>query len=86
MLIFPSGSMNGVQNCSNITIIDDTALEAVESFRVVLMTSDSSVQILNGQLVVEIMDNDGLWCFFYSIRVYGYLLFIFQKWRFCFLQ
>ena len=58
MRTFPTNSGNGDQVCINTNVIEDSIFEQMESFFVVLTTSDSNVNILNGRLEVIIEDND----------------------------
>ena len=57
---FPSGSIDGDVKCTNITIMEDNALEASETFIVTLKSSDSSVIIVTNISTVTIIDNDGM--------------------------
>lgn len=50
--------MNGAQKCFNVTIIDDTVVEPNQSISIILTTYDDHVNVQNGLLVVEIIDND----------------------------
>jgi len=63
-LTFPTNSSNGDQMCISIMIIDDTILEPSQSLSVVLNTSDSDVNIVNGLYVINILNND---CKFFSL-------------------
>ena len=58
LLIFPTNSSNGDRKCINIMIIDDTALERSKSLFLVLTTSDSNIDILNGRYLIKILDDD----------------------------
>jgi len=57
--IFTSGSMNNDTRCLNITIIDDNALEGVQSFTMMLTASDPDVVLGNDVMAMTIIDNDG---------------------------
>ena len=58
-LTFPANSLNGTKIFTNITIIDDSILEPLQSFAIVLTTTDSDVVILNGRQLINIVANDG---------------------------
>ena len=49
----------GAIQCIEVTIIDDMALEANETFEIQLATSDSSVMLGNNETNILITDNDG---------------------------
>jgi len=55
---FTSGSMDDSTRCTNISIVDDGALEDDEIFTVALITSDPDVMLRNMTLIT-IIDNDG---------------------------
>ena len=58
-LTMPAGSTSGVVKCMNISIIDDGALEVIETFTVTLTTTDPDVMLGKNKTVVTIMDDDG---------------------------
>ena len=68
-VVFPNTSMNVSVSSTNITIIDDSAVEGVENFVVVLQVPNEQTQSgvgsssgeLNGQeyATITIVDNDG---------------------------
>ena len=44
-LIFTAGTSNGTLQCINVTIIDDSSVESIETFTVTLTTSNSLVEL-----------------------------------------
>ena len=56
---FVTGSHNGSTGCSNITIIDDYALNKNRTFTVTLFTIDRRIMLANIVTVVTIVDDDG---------------------------
>ena len=58
-MIFATGSSDGDEECVNITILEDDALETSETFTVTLTTSDPDVMIDTNVTTVVILDNDG---------------------------
>ena len=51
-------SSDGNTECLNVTIMDDNALEADQTFSVTLTTSEEDVGVVNGMTTVTITDND----------------------------
>ena len=58
-VIFATRSSDGDEECVNITILEDDALETSETFTVTLTTSDLDVMIDTNVTTVIILDNDG---------------------------
>ncbi len=58
VLTFSSGASDGDRECMNVTIMDDDALEADETFSVTLTTSDDDVNVVNSMTTVTITDID----------------------------
>ena len=58
-LSFPAGNNNGTTLCESVSITDDFAIEEIEDFFVSVM-SESNVSILNSDVLVHIIDNDGM--------------------------
>ena len=60
--MFSTGSADGATECVNIHIIDDNALEANQTFSVILSTMDpdDEVMIAVNITVIIIIDNDGM--------------------------
>ena len=56
ILTFPSGSMNGAQQCVCVTILDDDLPEAPEQFILSLTSNSPSVTIINDTATVFIND------------------------------
>ena len=56
---FSTGTTDGEIQCIEVTITDDMALEANETFEIQLATSDSSVMLGNNETIILITDNDG---------------------------
>ncbi len=60
VLVFPTSASEGMQNCANIAIIDDTALESDHSFTInITSTSPDISQGSPSEADVVITDNDG---------------------------
>ena len=59
--MFVTGSADGATECVNISIIDDNALEATQTFSVILSTMDpaDAVMIAVNITYITIIDNDG---------------------------
>ena len=55
-----SGSANGHMECVIITILEDFAIEEIESFLLVMTTLDPDVILTANSTLITIMDNDGL--------------------------
>ena len=70
ILTFPINSGNGSKMCSSISIIDDSILEPVQSFSVLISTTDSNVIIRKERLVLSLMDNDGKSYLVYKFSYY----------------
>ena len=70
--IFPAGSISGIQQCINITIIDNTTVEEDETFTVTLSTSNPRVELDNNVTTVTILDNDLESVYCYSNYYYGW--------------
>ncbi len=60
ILTFSPGSSDGDTECMIVTIIDDDALEADQTFFVTLTTSDDDVRVSVDTMTVTITDNDEL--------------------------
>ncbi len=58
VLTFSSGASNGDTECLNVTIMDDDALEADQTFSVTLTEQDDDVNVGNIMMTVTITDND----------------------------
>ncbi len=58
VLTFSSGASDSDTECMNVTIMDDDALEADETFSVTLTTSDDDVNVVNSMTTVTITDID----------------------------
>ncbi len=58
VLTFSSGASDSDTECMNVTIIEDEALEANQTFSVTLTTSDDDVDVVNNMMTVTITDND----------------------------
>ena len=58
---FISASTNNAVRCISVSIVDDNALEADQTFTVTLSTPDMSVVLGTTATVVTIRDNDGLY-------------------------
>ncbi len=59
VLTFSSGASDGDTECLTVTIKDDNALEADQSFNVTLTEQDDDVDVVNIMITVNIKDNDG---------------------------
>ena len=59
VLTFYSGANEGYTECMGVTIMDDDALEAEETFSVTLTEQDDDVDVENNMTKVTITDNDG---------------------------
>ncbi len=59
VLTFSSGASDNDTECMNVTIMDDDALEAEETFSVTLTEQDDDVDVENNMTKVTITDNDG---------------------------
>ena len=57
---FSTGTTDGAIQCIEVTIADDMALEANETFEIQLSTSDLSVILGNNETNILITDNDGV--------------------------
>ncbi len=58
VLTFSSGASDGNTECMNVTIMDDDALEADQTFSVTLTEQDDNVDVVNTMTTVTITDND----------------------------
>ncbi len=58
VLTFSSGASDSDTECMNVTIMDDDALEADQTFSVTLTTSDDDVNVVNSMTTVTITDID----------------------------
>ncbi len=58
VLTFSSGANDGNMECMNVTIMDDDALEANQTFSVTLTEQDNAVEVVNTMMTVTITDND----------------------------
>ncbi len=58
VLTFSSGASSDDTECMNVTIMDDDALEAEETFSVTLTESDNDVDAVDIITAVSITDND----------------------------
>jgi len=67
-------SLNGSEMCTNIIIIDDSILEPLQFFSIVLTSNDSDVVIRNGQLMINILANDGKKRLFHIATLYLYFI------------
>ena len=59
VITFTSGQSVGETSCTNITIIDDNAVEGVENFNVKLSSDFPGVIVSRALGMIEITDNDG---------------------------
>ena len=58
-LTFLPGSVPGVQECTQIEIIDDQLVESNEAFTISLSSTDTEINLAPGNGSVTILDNDG---------------------------
>ena len=59
-IVFESNNSPG-KECTTVTVFDDTILENVEEFLVVLASPDPDVTVLDPSIInVSILDNDGM--------------------------
>jgi len=58
-LVFPTNSSNNSTKCITVSIQEDSILEPLQYFSVILTTSDPDVLIQNRQLIINIIDDDG---------------------------
>ncbi len=58
ILTFSSGANDGSMECMNVTLLDEDALEADQTFSVTLTEQDDDVNVGNIMMTVTITDND----------------------------
>ncbi len=58
VLTFSSGASDGSMECVNVTIINDDALEANQTFSVTITEHNDAVEVVNVMTTVTITDND----------------------------
>jgi len=73
-ITFNSGSAAASTGCTNISIIDDNALESNQTFTVTLTTSDPDVILGSNVTTITIVDNDGTIIPHHSVHNVEYLL------------
>ena len=59
LVVFPAGSSNGAVRCVDVTIIDDSETEGVETFSVRLSSSSPIVTLANTVTNITIIDTGG---------------------------
>ena len=59
-LVFTAGTSNGTMQCLNVTIIDASLVESNETFNVILITSNSVVELGNNLTTITITDTDSM--------------------------
>lgn len=61
IITFPSGSVNGTEECTSITVNFDDLVELKEDFRVILalVTSGSSLGVRNNASTISLIDSNG---------------------------
>ncbi len=57
--IFTSGSDDDAVRCVDISIVEDNALEGIQTFTLTLSTSDPDVTLGNNITTINVTDNDG---------------------------
>ena len=58
-VVFPDGTSNGVMQCIDVTIIDDSEIERNETFIVILTASSPAVNLGSAVATITITDTDG---------------------------
>lgn len=58
-IMFLSGDSIGATECFNISTVDDNSLEVNETYLLSIETDTNGVEIINGVVVITIIDNDG---------------------------